>query len=310
MRQPGMAIGVTLDLVVTIPLVYFLFIRKSKIPKTTVVPVIILGVTIGTFLLPSHQQGTLEIFKTFALPLIELSVLAFVFIKVRRVIKSYKAQEHKADFFAAFQEVCVDIFPKKVIPFVSMEVAVFYYGFVAWKKKELGPKEYSYHKNTATQAIMMALLFVVLIETIAFHYLLSGWNIYVAWVLTGLSIYTGFQIFGMARSLSKRPISQSENKLHLRYGILGEVDIPFSEIKSLELSEAEFEQKNGFRKLSPLGDMEAHNVILHLKSEHVITSIYGSKKKAKSIAFAIDEPKKFAAELEMHLPHSEADEKN
>ena len=36
-------IAITADLLITIPLIYFLLIRKTSVPKTTVVPIMILG---------------------------------------------------------------------------------------------------------------------------------------------------------------------------------------------------------------------------------------------------------------------------
>ena len=68
-----LSIGITIDLVLTIPVIYLVLIRKSSIPKTTVVPVMIVGMLIGSIILPEENQYYLELFKTCILPIVELS---------------------------------------------------------------------------------------------------------------------------------------------------------------------------------------------------------------------------------------------
>jgi len=55
-QNSAIGLAITLDLLLTVPLVYFLLIRKSNIPKTTVVPVMIVGLLIGSTLLPAARN--------------------------------------------------------------------------------------------------------------------------------------------------------------------------------------------------------------------------------------------------------------
>ena len=64
--------AITVDLLLIVPLVYFLLIRKSEIPNTTVIPVMIIGLLVGSYFLPQQSQTYLSIFKTWALPVIEI----------------------------------------------------------------------------------------------------------------------------------------------------------------------------------------------------------------------------------------------
>lgn len=59
-------------------------------------------------------------------------------------------------------------------------------------------------------------------------------------------------------------------------------------IGQIELTTKSFEKETGIKYISPLGEMEGHNVILHLKSEHKLQMLYGFKRKFNSIAFYID----------------------
>jgi len=63
-----------------------------------------------------------------------------------------------------------------------------------------------------------------------------------AWMLTILSIYTGFQLLAFAKSFSKRPILIENNTLYLRYGIMSNAEIEIKNIKSIEISEKPLEE--------------------------------------------------------------------
>lgn len=213
-------LAITADLLLTVPLVYFLLIRKTEIPKTTVVPVLIIGLLIGSYFLPKESQTYLTIFKTWVLPLIEISILTFTIIKVRSAIKKYKNLKGSTpDFFNALKSTCNEILPKKLVLLFATEIAVFYYGFINWKIRGINENEFTYHKNSGTPALFGGFIMIIGIETFALHFLLARWSIVVAWVLTALSVYTAIQVLGFAKSLSKRPISINTDSLTLKYGI-------------------------------------------------------------------------------------------
>lgn len=294
--------AITADLLLTVPLVYFLLIRKTEIPNTTVIPVIIIGLLIGSYFLPQESQTYLSIFKTWALPVIEISILTFVVIKVRSAIRKYKGLKGTTpDFFNALKSTCYEILPKKlVLPFAT-EVAVFYYGFINWKTRETNDNEFTYHKKSGTPALFYAFILIIAVETIAIHFLLTRWSFIAAWILTALSIYTAIQVFGFAKSLTQRPISINQDSLTLKYGILNEVEIPFSDIDNVELSRKLLEKNELTKTLSPLGELESHNVIIYLKKENKLVGLYGIKKRFNLLGLHIDEPKEFNERMENAL---------
>lgn len=295
-------LAITIDLLLIVPLVYFLLIRKSEIPKTTVIPVMIIGLLIGSYFLPKESQTYLTIFKTWALPVIEVSILTFVVFKVRSAIKKYKGLKGSTpDFFNALKSTCYEILPKiLVLPFAT-EVAVFYYGFINWKTRDVNENEFTYHKNSGTPALFGAFILIIGVETFALHFLLARWSLIGAWVLTALSVYTAIQVFGFAKSLSKRPISINQDCLTLNYGILNEVEIPFSDIDKVELSRKSLVKDLLTKTLSPLGEIESHNVIIYVRKENELIGLYGMKKKFKVIGLHIDEPKEFIEKIENAL---------
>lgn len=289
-----LSIGITIDLLLTVPVIYLMLIRKTSIPKTTVVPIIIVGMLICSIILPEENQFYLELFKTWILPIVELSIVSYIIHNVSKAVKQYKSNKiESADFFTTLKTTCYEMLPKiAVIPFVT-EISVFYYGFVYWKKRELDENEFSYHKESGTITLLIAIIFIVAIETFVLHTLLTKWSNVAAWILTSVSVYSGVQLLGFLKSMYKRPILIKNGKLFLRYGIMNETIISIDNINSIELSSKDIELNKETRKLSFLGELESHNIIIRLKEENILTGLYGTKCKYRNLVLHVDKNAEF-----------------
>lgn len=293
-----LATAITVDLLLTIPFLYFLLIGKTNIPKTTVVPFIFLGVLVATFSIPSENQYYLNLFKTWAIPLIEITVASYVIYHLRKLLRSYdRSNDQTTDFFILLKEACSKILPKAFVIPVVTEIAVFYYGFVYWKPKVLKCNEFSYHKNSGTITLLAAIILIVAVETVVFHKILANWSIIAAWIFTLLSIYSGIQLFGFLKAMLKRPIILDDSALYLRYGIMGEATIAYHEIESIEISSREIKLDNEIRSLSFLASLETHNMIITFNRTQRLTSLYGITKTFKTLVLYIDEKDKFKEKL-------------
>lgn len=294
-----LALAITVDLTLISPLLYFLLVRKSNVPTITVIPVFILGMIVTGLILPGQHHTTLNFIQTWILPLVELtavSIITWKFLQLRKTFRQQSSQN--MDFFDAMKEAAGQVLPSKVSILLATEISTFYYGLINWKKRTLAPLEFSYHQKSGGVAILYAVLLIALVETIVLHLLIQGWSNIAAWVLTIISVYTAFQILGIVRSLSKRPTKLANGSLLLRYGILSEVMIPLDEIETIELSTKSKEWNQEVRKLSPLGDLESHNVILSVGEPMKISGLYGMKRSFKELAFYVDEPESFLDEVE------------
>ena len=296
MEPNASAIGITIDLLLTIPLLYFLLIRKTKIPKTTVVPFLVLGVLVCSAVLPLENQHYLTLFKTWILPVVEISILVYAVYSVRKGIASYKLNKQGSlDFFTNLKNGCYEILPRRIAIFFAFEVATFYYGFLYWKKRELRENEFSYHRDSATLSTLFAFIMIIGIETFVFHLLLMMWSPLAAWIFTVLSIYTAIQLFGFLRSMIKRPMAIENNTLHLYYGLMNETHIDLEKISSVELTSSDLEYTKELRKFSFL---DSPNVILHLKTQHTMEGLYGFKKNYRSLAIYVDNSIAFKKQLD------------
>ena len=260
----------------------------------------ILGLISASYILPSDQQNALNLAKTYALPLVEFGILGFVIINVRKGLKIYQSKkDNQKDFFTVLQSVTVDLLPGKVANLFATEIAVIYYSLFSWKKEALKENEYSYHKKSGIVSVLVIMMGLAIVETFVVHIMVVQWNPTVAWVLTFLSVYTCFQLFAIMKSMSRRPISFDDKNeiLHLRFGFANNVEIPYTEIASVELSSKSIVPKSETIQLSAFGMLDTHNTYLHLKNETILNRIYGLTSTFESIVIYLDEKQSFVDKI-------------
>ncbi|MEL7219751.1 MAG: hypothetical protein AAGJ93_00450 [Bacteroidota bacterium] len=297
----SISLMLTLDLLVTIPVAYFLLIRKKAVPKFTVVSVFVLCLLLAGIILPPDQQTWLTTAKQFAIPLAELFVAVFVthqFIKTRRAFKSQKKNLLQQDFYDTLKIACKKALPKPLASIVSMEVGVIYYSFFAWSKPLPKEHEFTYHKKSGIALILGTFMGMIVVETFAAHLLLERWNTTVAWVATLLSAYTLLQFFALIRSLARRPIQIEGEQIIFRYGFFSEITVPLSAIEEIKTTSRTWPEGLGIRQLSPLGALASHNIILHFNQELTLSGLYGRTHNCKGLALFVDDKEDFVEKVE------------
>ena len=287
---PDLARGITYDLTVISPLLYFLLIRKTSIPNITVVPVFVLGLLLAGQIIPLDNQSDLQIISTYVLPIVELAVITAIILKVSEAVKIYrKADRSSRDMFNILRNTSASVLNNRTVGNVlAMELSSIYYSLISWKNSP--DHGFSYHRNSGSLAILITVVFVVVVETIVIHLLLVRWSEAAAWILTILSIYTAIQLIGHIKAMIQRPIVVSEGAIELKYGLFGDATIQKSDIEEVEISDVCPESKEGVQKLALLGDLEAHNIIFHLKNPVEVIKAYGITKKASTLLLYADDP--------------------
>lgn len=302
--HPDLAIAILYDLTLTAPLVYFLLIRKRKISKLTVVPVFILGVVIASFLLPENVQLHLGFIKAYVVPIVELLVLSILGHKIYRAVKTFKSNAKLTpDFYISSRISARELFGKsKLSGFLSSEITMLYYALFCWKKKKPRENEFTNYKETGSIPLAGGLIMVALIETFALHLLLMRWSAIVAWVLTGLSLYSVLLIFGHIRALTHRFSVLTDTELTLKNGLIADICIPLGEINKVELCATEVESKN--LKIGNLGlsrESKDHNVVLYFKTPQRIEKFYGFTRECDVLVLHIDNKHDFVARINQSI---------
>lgn len=299
-RHPSpLSAAVTTDILLTIPLTYALLIRKTNISKLTILPLLMVGILLASYLIPSANQQWLHWFKLYFFPLIEFTSLTLAlrkFLAVRRQFSLSRVSQ--TDFFDMLKNACFAARPHAVAAVLVSEISVIYYGVIHWKTRRLSANEFTYHKNSGSPALLHCMVFLILIESAAMHLLLTRWSSTAAWIMSGTSLYTALQFFGYAKSLTKRFISIEGHQLTIRYGIMAQTHIHVGHIARIELSARDVTPDVNTRKLSPLGQLESHNVVLHLNRNHVLHGLFGKRYNFRTLLLHVDDQQRFKASLE------------
>lgn len=290
----SISFGILLDLLITIPLIYLFVIWKKQIPKFTVAYVFVAGIFIAKFLLPNSQQDLIKQVQYLVIPLIEIGILGIVLYKMRAISLQFKSSD-ELDFFNRLIIACQEVFPKRVAKILATEISMFYYLFDFSKNQKIKPNQFTYFKRSGIKMVLSVFLFLILIETIVVHILISNWNESIAWLLTFISAYTLIQILAIMRSMSKRLISVDldSKTLHLKYGIGCQTDIPFNQLSSIEKFRNSHTKDDNHIFLSLFDLLDSNNITIKLKSQNTLYKLYGIEKRYQSISMFIDDKDHF-----------------
>lgn len=293
---------IILDLLITIPLLFFILIRKTEIPKFTIVYSFVIGLLVARVIIPTEHHSVLDFMMTYILPIVEIGIVSIVLYKLFLISRSFNSEENSSDFFDKLTIACCDIVPDRIGKLLATEIAVFYYLF---SNKNVNPEagDYSYHKKSGIKIAIGVIIFILIIELFIMHMIVVQWSSTIAWVLTVLSGYACLQIIAIIRSMSSRPIViDSENRLlKLRYGFANSTNIPFNQIAEIKLTSRSAHKSANMVSLSVFDMLESHNLIIYLNASNILEKLYGLKKEYNAIGVFVDEKEKFVNTLNESL---------
>ncbi len=287
------SLAITVDICLLIPALYFFLIRKRKVSKITLIPVIILSYTLASFLLPADGQSYLKIIKFLLAPL-ELLAVGYLIYKVRKVTLEHRSNARNSkDFMVNLRKSLYTTFGEnKAADIMATEVSFFYYAFFGWgKTKEMGNEQaFTYHKTCGYSWVVGVFFFLILLETFSLHLLISQWSITAAWILSALSVYSLVFLFADFNAAKKRPILVLEDHLNIRIGLRWWVNIPFDQILYIEKGYAWKDKKEGYVNASLMG---SENIMIILKEPMKMKGFYGISKNVTKLALSIDNKDEF-----------------
>jgi hypothetical protein len=297
-QSEALAFGITYDLVLTAPLLYLFLIRNKKIPKITVVSFFVGGLLLAGFLLPEAYHFHINIIWTYFFPLVELALLSLLLYKTSQTIREYRKSAQSADFLALLRSSTEKVLSNRIIALiVSSEVAVFYYSLFSWKKRPaLQPEQFSYHRQNGAPAVYGAIIFLLIVETLAVHIVAAIWSPLLAWIFTLSTVYACMQLFAHLRAMLKRPVEIGQDSLSIRYGLAGDAEVPFSKIQSVNF-EKQAEESKETHHIALLKMLEPYNVAIHFKEPVIVLGMYGIEKKCTTLLLNIDQKEAFKEEL-------------
>jgi hypothetical protein len=223
--NPDMAaFGVTFDLTITMPLLYWFFVvRSGKASALTLAPVFIAGTVLAAFVVPRGHQQFLKQLEWFAVPVVELLlIVALVRSKGPR---------------------------GRVLEVVASELNMFRYALFSWRRKpeEVEGHAFTVHERSGWATVLACILVLVVAESIGMHLLIATmWKPKAAWVWTFFDLWAICWLLGDYHALRLRRSSIDSHALHLRYGMRWSVSVPLEQIVSVEeiRNEADWKRKD------------------------------------------------------------------
>ena len=226
-----LAAGASLDLMLTVPAVwYWLLVRPGLRSKTTLVFVALMGLLRAAFLFPDVVPGKVWIGAG-----MEFALIALVVTSLRRGSPSADRIADPVDRLRAiFHRFTPSAVAAKAM---ASEFSVFYYAF-AWKPKPHippGTRAFPMHERSGASVLIACLAVISLMEIVPVHLLLAfKWSVTAAWVATGLSIWGAIWMTAMSRAFALRPTLVSSESIVVRYGLLFRLRIPAGSIQSID----------------------------------------------------------------------------
>jgi hypothetical protein len=283
-----MAIGASFDVVFVVTgLYYWLLIRPGIRTRWSLIPIAMAGVLHATYMFP-HAAAERAILAEIC----ELSLIGFVVVRVRRVIRRDPSDFSHTDPVQAIRETLAAVFLfSPMANICATELAVLYYALLSWRAKPdvpFGAKEFSIHRRTTQPDILFLLAVMTLVEILPLHLLLSHWSPVWAWIATGLGLYAAIWLIGLARSIELRPALIGVDYLDLRYGLLFRARIPGEVIRAVRRID-----ENDVPAAAVVLRRGKPNLCIEFSNPIDAEGPFGLRKRISRVAFTADDVARF-----------------
>ena len=284
-ENPGpLSWAISLDLIMTLPLIWFLTIRKQAISKVTVYTAGLIGLALTFVLLPPGQRELSEWLLAWVVPLIEGAIFLYMAWNLRKLIAIYKRTEGE-DFMVKMRKSLAELSGKpKLAGWLAGEIAIPYYLFFAGRVRK--DANFTYHKKSSLAMLSWVIALLIVVETLALHFLIALWSEPLAWVLSISNVYIFALLAANYRASLHRQIRLDDDELILYAGLFAEGRIPLHKIAGA--------QKGGF---APSGEEESlniaffgyQNVRIDLKEVHSLRVFPGRERDIRKLYLHVDQ---------------------
>lgn len=299
--QPAvLGLAVTVDITIGIPLLFFLLVvRRYHLTPLAVVPVFVLSVLAANALVPPAGQGTLRIIE-YALPLVELTVLAIVAFKVRGIVRAYRRVRPQAVYAqdaleAALRQELGDV---QVISLLTTELTLLTLAIAGWfmSYKPRPPVEavFTTQRRSGHGLILGFLMFILILETVGLHLIVSHWNITLAWILTFGSLYALLWLIGDFHAVRLQPIVLTADALHVRCGLRWRATIPWAQIEQVRRAKTADRDRKDTLNAAVMGEPR---VMILCREPVVAVGLFGRRRMVNRVGLTVDEEPAFVAAL-------------
>lgn len=287
------------DVLFTLPLLYFLLLRPARRQMLTAwLGIASLGMLAGRWLNPAQEQA----FGSYSLLLIateitlELALVTLLMYQCRQHLQ----QRPNAD------EALARTFTNK---FMLFEARIWYYALFLRHGERLhfrGLQHFRYDQNHGNASNQQAWIMAILFEMPIAHLLLHLWlgNSWQAWSIDALNLWGLLYLLAEYRATRWRPISLDHDALIIRNGVLApDRTVAYTQMTAVVHCDDGIRRQRGVLRYRQCGQL---NVCISLQPGSQLPDLTGRLRPISRIYLSIDQPAVFIDALRARLAASSA----
>jgi len=242
-RASAVAVGLTLDMVVVLPLAFYLLVvRRRGLPLVTLAPVLVLSVLAASRVLPADHQQPLRVLEALVVPM-ELGLIGWVAWRAARAFRRARC-DAAADPLERLRRAAFELTRNdRVAAVVALEIAVFYCAIGSWRARPHAPSgtsAFTHHRRSGHSRVVVSFLLVLAAEAVPVHILLLQWSALAAWLFTIGTAYCALWLIADYRATVLRPILVSDEGILIRAGFRCTLRVPRARIAGVARKKPEF----------------------------------------------------------------------
>jgi len=280
------------DGLIVLPILCFVCLSDKKEAAIKAITYGCLVIFIASFIVPEKNKFVLTYLES-GRYLVLITFLLFEIVTIATVILSVKTSLAKGiDPDKAISEPVERLVGKGVVcQILSFETRVWTYALFASRiNKGLfeGDKHFAYDKKDGTKSNALGFILLILIELPIVHLLLHFvWSPMAANVITGLTIFGLVFFVAEYRAISIRPVSISNKKITIRYGIFNPFEVELSSIENVMINRSFVARNKNIKRYNLSGNP---NVEIKLNNCQI-----------KSVYLGLNKPEVFVKSLQARL---------
>jgi hypothetical protein len=298
--------GITFDLTISLPLLYWLFVvRIGKARPLTIAPVFLLGSTLAAALLPGTQQQFLRQLGNVVGPAAEVLLIGAL---VRRIVVARRTRNTSSDPYERISAAARTLAGEgRIADIIASEVSVFYYALFGWRMKpeETRGRVLTFHERNGWGTILVCIYVIIAAEGVGMHLLLRLWDPRAAWAWTCLDLWAALWLLGDYHALRLRRTVLDDDGLQLRYGLRWSATIPRDQIASIEPVREERQWKR--KDVLKVAILDDPRWLITFHEPVTVHGIAGLRKEVRGIAMLPDQGQQFtlSGAKGQRSPHAE-----
>ncbi len=230
-----------IDGLIVLPILCFVCIKDKKEAAIKALAYSCLIILLGSFIIPESSKVIWPYFES----LRYVAIAVFIFLEITTILTVFFAIKaslsNNNDPDIAISQPIEKLLGKSAISaLLTFEARVWTYALFSKKIKRqsfAGDSHFTSHKKDGTQSNQLGFLLFILFELPMTHMLLHFlWSPFAANIITGLTLMSLVFFLAEYKAIAIRPISMLPERMIVRYGLWNPLNIPFSDIKHVQLN--------------------------------------------------------------------------